>query len=274
MRINTSTIVVFFICLVLGIAYYFFGKGEINKRIESTNADIAQLTYDLEQIRLKEIALPELLSKLPSWRKQVQLYRKAIPTAIEDQNFLAAVADQLIQHDTHLLGVDVILGGPWLGRLGEEQIKALEEDGIDAQMAQKVMVAFYSIRLLGQFDGVIRTFENLKSYERLYSVDEVAGPSAAGAGVVSASTDPNIIPIQLSGRIYFGIPAENIDFSRVIRVFGRAKLRPVAESIKARARQLVQGASEESDAPAGNGNTDVDANIAAAPVSATEVPVA
>jgi hypothetical protein len=274
MRINTSTIVVFFICLILGVAYFFFGKGEINKRINNVNAEIAQLTYDLEQIRLKEIALPELLSKLPAWRKQVQLYRKAIPLAIEDDGFLASIADQLPQQDTRLLGVDVVLGGPWLGRLGEEQIKNLEEEGIDPQMAQKVMVAFYSIRLLGQFEGVIRTFENLKGYERLYSVDEVAGPSAAGAGAVSASTDPNIIPIQLSGRIYYGLPEEDIDFTRVIRVFGRAKLRPVAESIKASARQLVQGTPEETDSPEEGGDADVEGNIAVAPRPAMEVPVA
>jgi len=274
MRINTSTIVVFFICIVLGVAYFFFGKGEINKRIDSVNADNERLAYDLEQIRLKEIALPGLLSELPVWRKQAQLYRNAIPLAIEDDTFLAAVADQLALHDTHLLGVDVMLGGPWLGRLGEEQIKNLEDDGIDAQMAQKVKVAFYSIRLLGQFDGVIRTFENLKGYERLYSVDEVAGPSAAGAGAVSASTDPNIIPIQLSGRIYYGLPEEDIDFTRVIRVFGRAKLRPVAESIKASARQLVQGTPEETAAPEENGDANVEGNIAVAPRSAMEVPVA
>jgi hypothetical protein len=274
MRINTSTIVVFFICIVLGAAYFFFGKGEINKRNDSVNAEIAQLTYDLEQIRLKEIALPELLSQLPAWRRQAQLYRKAIPLAIEDDEFLASIADQLPQHDTRLLGVDVVLGGPWLGRLGEEQIKNLEDEGIDAQMAQKVKVAFYSIRLLGQFDGVINTFENLKGYERLYSVDEVAGPASAGAGAVSASTDPDIIPIRLSGRIYYGLPEEDIDFPRVIRVFGRAKLRPVAESIKASARQLVQPESEETDTPEESGDVDVEGSIAAAPRSAMEVPVA
>ena len=49
----------------------------------------------------------------------------------------------------------------------EQPIAELQAKGIDDNVARQIQVAFYSVRLMGDFDNVITAFENLKVYNRL-----------------------------------------------------------------------------------------------------------
>ena len=253
MRVSPGVIAVFILCLLAVGLYIFLGRAQISKQIAVVRDESAAIERELESIRVMERQIPVLMQQLPVWRDQVELYSSAIPSRIDDQRFFGALADQLERQDVDLLGIEVFKAGPWLGKLGETQIEELEAQGIDAAVAQQVNVAFYSASLIGTYPSILSAFENLKQSRRLYSIDQVTSPAILGGGTISQSADPEITPVQLTGRIYYGVPEDYVTVEKLVEVFGRIMILPKARSvqqmIRGRGQELLGGAEAEQPAP-------------------------
>lgn len=242
MRGGLAIILTVFIAVAIVAAYFFLGRAQITGKIQEVDQEILALEKQLQEIDSKRELLPAMLAELPKWQHELSVYKHAIPTAVQDDDFLGALAVQLVEQDVQLLSVELIPSGKWLGEIGEAQEEELEAAGIDVAAARQVLVAYYSISLIGEFDRVVTAFENLKRSRRLYTIDQVTGPAGRGAGSVSRQVDPNRTPIQITGRIYFGIPDSYLSDAELVHVFATAVISPqareVGEEINARARQL------------------------------------
>lgn len=243
MRGGVAIVATIFIALAVVVLYFFLGRAQITKRAAEVELQSAALSQQLVDIEKKRKALPGMLEQLPAWRQELAVYKRAVPATVQDDDFLAGLAEQLAVQDVKLLSVELIPAGKWLGEIGEAQAEELEAAGIDVEAARQVLVAHYSINLIGEFDGVLAAFESLKSYRRLYSIDQVTGPAGRGAGTVAKQIDPNTTPIQITGRVYYGIPDSYLSDAELIHVFTTAVIAPRAramvELVNARGQQLL-----------------------------------
>ena len=280
MRGSVSTLIVFLVCLVLVLLYWFAGRPQLSRQTSSIQEENIQLTNRLAEISEMERAIPQMMQRLPEWRSKLELYRAAIPTNIDDEVFLTAVSEQLKAQDVQLLSIKLVKGGAWLGQLGEAQVEELKAKGIDDSVARKIQVAFYSVRLMGDFENVITAFENLKIHNRLFSIDQVDGPVTSGAGLIAAALDPQLVPIELTGRIYYGVPAEYLTVDQLVEVFNTAVIIPEARNIqnqianrgaKLLTADPVAPVTEDSGEPAGPPVDDVPETTDAAPVTGDPV---
>ncbi|GEM_PF-2217290 len=235
------------VIVALGIAalYFFLGRAQIVGRIQEVEGRSAALRQQLVDIDRKREQLPGMLEQLPTWRQELAVYKRAVPFEVDDDEFLAALTEQLAQNEVQMLTVELLPAGPWLGEIGEAQAEELENAGIDVDAARQVRAAHYSISLIGKFDRVLAAFENLKGYQRLYTIDQVTGPAGRGAGSITQQVDPNTTPIQITGRIYYGVPDSYLSDDELVRVFATAVISPrareVGEFLSGRGRRLVTG---------------------------------
>lgn len=245
MRGGVAITVTVIVALGIVALYFFLGRAQIVERIQEVEGQNAALRQQLVDIDDKREQLPEMLKQLPSWRQELAIYKRAVPFEVDDDEFLAALAEQLAANDVQLLTIELLPAGPWLGEIGEAQAEELENAGIDVDAARQVRAAHYSISLIGEFDRVLTAFENLKGYQRLYTIDQVTGPSGRSAGSISQQVDPNITPIQVTGRIYYGVPDSYLSDAELVRVFATAVISPrareVGEYLSGRGRRLVTG---------------------------------
>jgi hypothetical protein len=131
-----------------------------------------------------------------------------------------------------LLNVKVDPGGQWLGDIKEEEAKKLEGIGVDVEAARELKVAFYSIDLVGPYGKTLEVLENLKRHGRMYSIDAAMGPAGSGAGTVAQVLEASSTPIQVVGKIFYGIPEDYVSETQLNHVFAKVVLRPVAQDIK------------------------------------------
>ena len=257
MRGTMSILVTILICIVVFVLYFFLGKGQINKQIDAVKAENRSQQQRLGEIDRMAAELPRLMKQLPDWKEQLALYKRAIPEPISDDEFLSALAHQMELQGVKLLTLEVIPEGRWLGEIGEQQEEQLRAKGIDPDQARQVLTAYYTINLLGNFEDVLAAFENLKQYRRLYTIDEVTGPAGRAPGAITQVVDPNITPIELSGRLYYGIEDSYLTDADLIRVFESSVIKPLAKRIQievaAEGQQLLgpPSAPPSADADAG-----------------------
>jgi hypothetical protein len=248
------TALVFVLCLALVIVYIFVGRVQLVDAIHEVRQDNEALQTQVDQIRVQAQELPKLKGQLPVWRSQLKLLKQAVPETIEDERFFEGISRELRLNGVNVLHVEMAKGTPWLGKATEEQLKSLDEAGIDVGTAQMVKAAFYSINLLGDFDKVLRAFEGLKRHRRLYSIDQVAGPSGGAPGTVMEITDASTTPIQLTGKIFYGIPKTYLSIEELDKVFANAVAVPVARKVKAgvsaAARSLITPPGSGADSAA------------------------
>ena len=265
MRSTTATVVLFLLAVVVIALYAIFGRSQLQNQLREVHHENESLRAQLDDMRLKAAELPKLRAELPNWRRQLKVLKAAIPAAIEDEVFFAAIADQLKQQGIELLRVDMAQSTGWLAKATEAQLDEMQKMGIDVTTAKKIQVAFYSINLMGGFDKVLAAFENLKKYGRLYSVDQVSGPAGGGGGTVTEVVDYHNTPIELTGKIFFGIPQDYLSLEQLNQAFADAIAAPVARSLQrsiaARARKLLQsqnggsGGSAADNAASGAGES-------------------
>jgi hypothetical protein len=245
MRGGVAITVTVIVALGIVALYFFLGRAQIIKSIQEVEGQSAALSQQLVDIDKKREELPEMLKQLPTWREELAIYKRAVPAEVDDDEFLVALAEQLDVNDVQLLSVELLPAGKWLGEIGEAQAEELEQAGIDVDAARQVRAAHYSINLIGEFEGVLTAFENLKGYQRLYTIDQVTGPAGRGSGSVSEQVDPNTTPIQITGRIYYGLPDSYLSDAELVRVFATAVITPrareVGEYLSGRGRRLVTG---------------------------------
>jgi len=131
-----------------------------------------------------------------------------------------------------LLNVKVEPGGPWLGDIKDEDAKKLEGIGVDVDAARSLKVAFYSVELVGKYDKTLAVLENLKKHGRMYSIDSVMGPAGSGGGTVTKVLDVSSTPIQVSGKIFYGIADNYVSEKDLTAVFDRVVLKPLAGQVQ------------------------------------------
>ena len=232
MRGLTGTLVILLIAVVITVAYVMLGRSQVTAALNKVRAENKDLRAQVEEIQRKSMELPKLRAELPTWRRQIKLLKVAIPETIEDDSFLASLADQMKLQGVDLLRINMAKSTGWLSAASEAQLSKLQEMGVDVATAKQINVAFYSINLIGNFDKVISAFENLKKYRRLYSIDQMAGPAGGSGGTITQIVDPNITPIEVTGKIFFGIPEDYLSIEELDKVFADAVALPVARNVQ------------------------------------------
>jgi len=232
MRGTTWTLIIFIIAVLVIVAYVMLGRSQVTAALNKVRAENKDLQAQVREIQTKSLELPKLRAELPTWRKQIKLLKLAIPEQIEDDTFFAALADQMKQQGVDLLRINMAKSSSWLAKANEAQLTKLQEMGVDVATAKQIKVVFYSINLIGDFNKVINAFENLKKYRRLYSIDQVSGPAAGSGGTVTQISDPNITPIEITGKIFFGIPPDYLSIELLDKVFADAIAVPAARTVK------------------------------------------
>ena len=254
MRGLASIIIVFLVAVVVLLLYSFLGKARLSLAVDEAEANNEALTGRLEIIRVMQREIPRLKEMLPIWQEQLEAYRTAIPSQIEDDVFFSAVADQLNEQSVQLLGVEILPGGIWLRDITEEETERLEAMGIDVGTARQIQMANYSINLIGDFDRVVMAFESLKKYGRLYTMDKVISPAGGGAGAIMQTVSQQSMPIMVSGRIYYGIPESYMAAAELIELYAMSMASPLGftaqRSISNRAGLLLEELFDR--APAGD----------------------
>jgi hypothetical protein len=218
MRGAASILVVFLICLSVAALYWFIGRGQLNKEINALRGEVELLEGELREIARMEQEIPQLLGQLPSWQRQYELLRTAIPPQIDDHEFFAALTRQLDDNGVSLLSLSVSQGEQWMSGLSESQFDELRMAGLDVDVARKVMVVFYSINVMGDYGNMLRAFEGLKAHGRLYTIESVRAPAGGGGGTVMQNIDAQNTPLQMTGRLYYGIPENYFNVTAMRRL--------------------------------------------------------
>jgi len=265
MRGTLSILITVLICVVVLALYFFIGRSQLNKQIREVESQQQALELRLQKINQMRAELPDLMEQMPHWKERLAFYKQAIPEPIEDDVFLSLLAKQLRAQDVQLLSVDVTPRGAWLGEINEALEGELRAKGIDPEQARSVNAAFYSINILGGFDNVLAAFENMKQYGRLYTIDEVTGPAGGAPGAVTQIVDPDVLSIQVSGRIYYGIPDDYLTNVDLVKVFESSVLKPGAQRIQAEISARGQELLNNPDLPAPEQNETSTENSDAAP---------
>jgi len=232
MRGWTVTFVILACAAVVLALFIFLFRNQMEKRVNTLKADNEALHKHLDQIQQEESSIGTLAREIPQWKAKVSLYEAAIPTQIEDNTFLNSLREEMKAQGVTLLSVELTPGGSWLGDIKAEEAKKLTDIGIDVDAARNLKVAFYSIKLLGPYDRTLAVLENLKRHRRMYSIDEVIGPAGSGGGTVTQVLSAVETPVQVTGKIFYGIPADYVSAEDLDGVYDRVVLRPLAGKIK------------------------------------------
>lgn len=220
MRGMLGSLIIFLVCLALVMLYIFLGKGQISVAASNLQMQIDEKDSELIAIRSKRNEITTLKASLPLWRQQLEIFTTAIPVKVDDHIFFGNLVDQLDHYpEVKLLSLDSVFGGPWLGKVDEKQEEVLISYNIDVESAKSIRVSFFTLKLLGEFDDVLTIIENLKQYRRLYTIDMIAGPATGGSGAITQSAQPEITPIQVTGRLYFNLPEPKVDVNELTRMY-------------------------------------------------------
>jgi len=240
MRGGASILVTLLIAILVLGGYLLLGKSQISRLVRDLEQSREDLTAQRDDVRMKEAQIPQLQRQLPRWRKQLELFKLAIPSPIEDEKFLIALTEEAARNDIGIQGVEVVQAGNWIKDLTEEQTEELENLGVDVAAAKLIKNAFYSIRLEGAFNHQVQIFENLKRYRRLYTIDLIRAPATGGGGSVSRLSDPERTPLEISGRIYFGIPSEYYSIEGLEDVYIDAVAKPLVRNVQATIAEVAE----------------------------------
>jgi hypothetical protein len=230
--------------------YLFLIKPRLDQRINELEAERSAM--EAEQMALARMIteIPELRRQLPEWKQKLTLYRKAIPAKIEDEVFLTNLQQQVKSHGVVLQSIDLNDSGVWLRDLDEKSKEQLTGMGVDVPAAQQIKVAFYTLILQGPYDNVITTLEELKRYGRIYSIEQVVAPAGGAGGAVLITDNPDEIPLQVSGSIFYGIDANYMNSEELYKSYMRSLIAPLAAGAHKAIRREgtgVVGGQEEAE---------------------------
>ena len=228
MRGSTSVLIVLVITVLVVGSYLFLVKPRLDKRIDELESEKAGLEQSQMELARMITEIPKLREQLPEWRQKLTLYRRAIPNRIEDEKFLANLQEQVGRQDVRLLNLDLNDSGVWLRDLDEKSKEQLTGMGIDVDAAQQIKVAFYTLVLQGPYDNVISTLEELKRYGRIYSIEQVVAPAGGAGGAVLVTDNPDEIPLQVTGSIFYGISENYMNAEDLYRSYMRSLIAPLA----------------------------------------------
>jgi hypothetical protein len=248
MRGWTVTVIIILCAAVIMALFHFLFKNHMDKKVNELKAENTTLQQKLAEIDQMETAIEPMARDIPRWKQKVAAYKAAVPTKIDDNVFFRSLRQEMAAAGVSLLSVKLSPGGPWLGDVKEEEAQKLADIGIDVTAARSLKVAFYSVQLAGPYDKTLAVLENLKRHGRMYSIDEVMGPAGTGGGAVMQILDEASTPIQVSGKIFYGIDEDYVSERELSEVFETVVIRPLAGraqgSIKAVGKGLAREAKE------------------------------
>jgi len=248
MRGGLTVVLVFLVCLVVVVLYIFLGRSQITRANSALQDQNTGLQVQLDQIRAKEAKLPELMARLPQWSRQLAMFEEAIPTKIDDNVFFSNLTKETEKRNVKILKLETSIGDPWLGQITEDLQASLEELGINVNAARNVRIAFYAATLVGDFKDILDVFESMKSYNRLYTLDMITAPATTTMGTSNEVIKQDQTPLTLSGKMYYGISAEEVSQDTLARVFEKAVSGPAARSIFNGVRNSAKEVPEPSPA--------------------------
>ncbi len=231
MRGVGSIILTIVLAAVVLALYMFLGKAQLTRVARKLADERTELENKQTELASMEAAMPKMVEELPIWRKQLSLFKTAIPEKLNDHLFIKNLNDQLELNKVKLLDIQVATAGSWFKDTDEKTVKMLQEMELDVAAMRKVQVAYYDIRLTGDFHNVITCFENLKRYGRLYTIDLITTETGGGGGSVTEIVDPAQRPIMLSGALFYGIPDDYMDSASMERLFQQRYSGPLARRV-------------------------------------------
>ena len=258
MRGMTSVLITFVSVLVILLLYLFLGRNQLVNMANNLDAKKRNLDQTLDVLTQQEAQLPKLREQLPFWRDQLKMFKAAVPTKLDDEEFLAHVAEQARSHGLQIQTINVTPSGSLIKEANEDTLNKLTAAGIDTEALQKIQAANYAIQFEGDFTQIINALEGLKGYGRIYTIDSIAAPFGGGGGTVAEILDQAKTPIRVSGAIYYGIPEEYLSIASLDKIFQQAIMPPAARklfnSIGNSAAKLRKSETPETDSQPGKGN--------------------
>jgi hypothetical protein len=273
MRGAVGMVLTFVIVVVVMILYVILGRSQMTALIHTQQAERDRLEAKRTEIARYQTEMRDMTAQLPQWRAQLTLFKRAIPEKIDDDKFISAINNQLALNKVKLLNIDVVVFGSWLKDVDEQTIKALSDAGLDVDTMRRIQVAYFNLRLSGNFKDVITSFENLKRSGRLYTIDLVTSEGQGGGGAVTEVVDPSQHPLMVSGAIFYGVPGSYVDPASLDAMFASRFTGPLARSIYQNILQQAQATNEEKPATGKTSSSDPasgakkDAGAASAPKS-------
>jgi hypothetical protein len=279
-----STLIVLLVCAIVAGAYTFLGKMKLDQAVREARRENDELTARLDQISQHAQMIPVLAAKQPEWLYALELFRDAIPHKVDDDKFFGFLANEMQRNNVEFLGVEVAPGGQWLGKLKASDREELVGIGVDVEAATQMRVSYYTVRLLGDYNDVLTALENLKRYRRLYTIDQITSPAGGGPGTITVSSGYSRVPIEVSGKMFFGIPKDHIDgdqlIEQIVRSLVSAKTVHINQTVQQRGQMLLpqgdrkarfEGGRQEGEAAPEKQPVDVDTQTSQAKPGATPV---
>jgi hypothetical protein len=240
---GSMSILITFVLVALAVGLYvFLGKSKLDEKRNNLKAEVDAAKQTLQANEGKIAQIPALMDELPRWQRQFELFRTAIPVAIEDDLFLRNLTTQLNANGVRLVHMELIPAGQWFTNLNETQEEAFRKEHMRPEELRQVKQASYTVSLIGPFAGVLRAFENLKLYGRIYSIDTIISPAGGAGGAVFRNVDESQTPIQVSGKIFYGLSENYLSQETLNKFFGQAEAlgaaSMVSDTAMARSSQL------------------------------------
>ncbi|MCB1188700.1 hypothetical protein KDL29_16185 [bacterium] len=258
MKDATSIAIVFVICAVLLLLYFFVGQAALNRNNAVMAAELARLVEEERSINWMGSQITEYEGRLPDLKKRINYYKQSIPTQISDEQFFGHIARELSVHDVELLEIVQSGNRVWLGQLSKSDEERYEEQGLDINAIQQIRTSTFKIRVIGGFDNVLTVFENLKSSGRLYTIDQIISPAGGGRGTVLVNDNRTQAQMEITGSLYYGIPesyrdAEGLD-KRYMEVAVIRNAQEISNMVKGGGREILHpGETMEDSAAGGDG---------------------
>lgn len=254
MKDSTSIAVVFIVCLILLLLYFFVFQSAFNRTNDLKAQQLAELIEEQRNIVWMGSQISEFQSKLPEMKRKINYYKLAIPTEIEDERFFDHLASELQRNDVELLEIQQTGNRPWLGTLSTTDEENYGKLGLDVNAIKRIRSSNFKIRVLGEFKDVLTVCENLKSLGRLYTIDQVVSPAGAGGGTVLVDNSGNLSQMEITGSLYYGIPANYRDAAGLDRKYMEVAVirnsQEISNSVKDIGRGLVTGEEKAPEAGA------------------------
>lgn len=231
MKGSMSVIITVVLVLVAAGAYFYFGKNKLDERRQALDQQKQAQEAEIRQIEIYKVEKEELKLLLPRWKEQFEIFRAAIPVTMEDDVFLRNLGEQLRANGVTLMAVDVSPAGQWFQNINETEEANYRKENVRPEELRLVKVANFSVSLVGDFASVLRAFENMKLYGRIYALDRVVSPAGGGGGAVFVNEQRGRTPMQISGRIFYGLSENYLSQDTLDRFFGRAEALGAASAV-------------------------------------------
>ena len=216
MKDATSIAVVFVICTIFALLYFFVGQSALNRNNAIKTAELDELIKEEQTVNWMGSQINEFENRLPDLKRRINYYKLAIPSQLEDERFFSHLAGELARHDAELLELQQAGNKTWLGQLSKTDEEKYTAAGLDINAIKQIRTTSFKIRVYGDFNDMLTVLENLKTLGRLYTIDQVISPAGGGGGTVLVDNSGEAAQMEVSGSLFYGIPenyrdAEGLD---------------------------------------------------------------